>query len=186
MPGWKEFARSVRGAWLLFRLDPRGAHEFDLSLDGFWKSFWAPALMLPLDVLATLLLMPENGATTMAAVNEALGFVLFFIVWPLLLIPICRAFRLTSNFVPYVVAYNWSTVVTMALMLPVALLLASEGGRGGVGAIALIGLLIVSFIYQFVIVRMVPAATIPVAAALVVLDYLLTIVLDRTVALLLG
>ena len=47
MPSYAEIQRSVQAAWLLARGDTRGMALFDLSLEGFWKSFAAALLVAP-------------------------------------------------------------------------------------------------------------------------------------------
>ena len=39
--------KSMSGTLKLLQMKPQSMEYFDLSLDGFWKSFWALAVMAP-------------------------------------------------------------------------------------------------------------------------------------------
>ena len=49
-----EIARSLTGAWHLFLDRPDAMRYFDLSIEGFWRSFRAIVLLLPAYILSTL------------------------------------------------------------------------------------------------------------------------------------
>ncbi len=48
MPDVAFFTRSLTGALRLARFDAGGMAAFDVSFEGFWRSFWAAGLVLPL------------------------------------------------------------------------------------------------------------------------------------------
>jgi hypothetical protein len=54
MPSYAEIQRALQGAWLLARGDTRGMGLFDLSVEGFWRSFAAALLAAPAYVLVLL------------------------------------------------------------------------------------------------------------------------------------
>ena len=51
MPPKQEIVASLYGAWRLMRLDPTGMTYFNLSADGFWRSFFAAVIVAPAYVL---------------------------------------------------------------------------------------------------------------------------------------
>ena len=44
----EQIARGIRGALLLARFDARGMEYFDLSVEGFWDSFFGAVLAAPI------------------------------------------------------------------------------------------------------------------------------------------
>ena len=47
IPDQQEVIRSIYGAWRLPWLDRSGMGHFNLSVDGFWRSFFAAVLVAP-------------------------------------------------------------------------------------------------------------------------------------------
>ena len=47
MPDHDSVIRSIYGAWRLALLDPSGLNWFDVSIEGFWRSFFAAAIVAP-------------------------------------------------------------------------------------------------------------------------------------------
>lgn len=60
MPKFSEIATALYGAYRLARLDPQGMQYFDLSIGGFWRSFFAAVLMAPFFALLILLQAGED------------------------------------------------------------------------------------------------------------------------------
>ena len=57
---------SLNGAWQFIKLNPKAMDHFDISSDGFWKSFWAIALVAPIFLLGLKFsptLPPDQGPT---------------------------------------------------------------------------------------------------------------------------
>ena len=55
MPTRTEIGRSLYGAWRLLLLDPTGVQWFELSIAGFWRSFFAAALIAPVYVIMVVI-----------------------------------------------------------------------------------------------------------------------------------
>ena len=180
MPTWQEIGRGVRGAWLIFRFEPAGLWQFDLTITGFWRSFWAPALMLPVyaAVMAAL-----AGAVDAQVLLDCASYVIMVVLWPLITAWIARTFQLTAHYVPYVIASNWATVVALLVQAPVALLLAVSGDQPGFVVVALwFTTQVVIFGYQFLLTRVAFTAPAGLAAALVLLQLLVTLAVDYGLA----
>ena len=56
LPGLNEIAGSLIGAMRLFRRDAGGLQNFNMTEDGFWRSFFAIALAGPMSICAELIL----------------------------------------------------------------------------------------------------------------------------------
>ncbi len=178
-PSRDELMRSVFAAWRLLHYDRAAPHYFDLSLGGLRRSFAAPLAMLPLALLTVVLARVNDEQAHVDLFAETVGYVLFFVLWPLLLIPVARAARLTGSYVTYVIAYNWSVVVIMVFMLPAGVAQAAQGERGGMGDVIYLALALGSMIYQFMVARLAFQAPAPLAAGLVALDIALTVLIGR-------
>lgn len=126
-----EAIRSIQGALLLARFDVRGMQLFSLTLDGFWRSFFAAVLVAPFAVIVTTLTYPSGVPERSAAYTlEAIQFATEWIAFPLVMIPVARLLGLSASYVPYIIAYNWTQVVQSLLFFPIAVLSA----RGLVGS----------------------------------------------------
>ena len=119
MPTWLEIVRSVQAAWLLARGDKSALAQFDLSVDGFWKSFAAALVVAPAYILVLLdqyrfTGWPENAWAT--ALAELVSFAGGWIAFPLAAIPLTRLLGLGARYVPLIVADNWSAVIQVAAL----------------------------------------------------------------------
>lgn len=118
-----EIATGVSGAYRLARRDPAGLNWFDASLYGYWRSFWAAVVVAPAFLLLDLL---TGGFGETAGFRQVLiqiiAYVIDWVAFPLLMIAVADALGKWPNYMRYIVAYNWSAVVQMAVLLPVAVL----------------------------------------------------------------
>lgn len=122
IPSTREIVFGLFGAWRLARLDKTAMAYFDDSLEGFWKSFFAAALVAPGYVI---LLALEPGGLSGSAVAlrmfliHLLTYSLSWTVFPVIVHPICQAMDRDAAYVRYIVAFNWAKVIQMAVYLPV-------------------------------------------------------------------
>ncbi|MGB3502730.1 MAG: transporter [Mesorhizobium sp.] len=129
MPSAEQIQIYVAAAWHLI-LGRRGAiKQFDLSADGFWNSFYAMIVVLPMMLVTWVTI--ANGFGDMAgefggrlSIVLRLAFIdLLAWVAPIVVLAFsARALGIADRFVPYVVASNWGSVITSAIMLPVSLI----------------------------------------------------------------
>jgi hypothetical protein len=124
-----EIVRSTYGAWRLAHADPSGMSYFDATEEGFWRSFRVAILVAP----AYALLVAFNyagppidaGAAPLSAglprivAVEAIAYALNWIAYPLAAYYLAQALDREREYVGYIVAYNWSSVVQLALLVPV-------------------------------------------------------------------
>lgn len=122
-----EIFNSLYGAWRLLMLDPDGMSRFNLSVTGFWRSFLAAALVAPAYFATIDMGGPGdgNGAPEGLALVRTLQYLAGWVAFPILMIPIVLLMEWTGRYIPYVVAYNWSSVIMIAVMLPVSLIAAA-------------------------------------------------------------
>ncbi len=173
-----EIRRSLQGALELFRGRAEGLQCFDFSVAGFWRSFAAMLLVAPLYALEVAVDSHEGaqaGAGFFAL--KALAYVVDWILFPVLIAALAKPLDIGRFYVPYIVAYNWSSVVIAALFAP-ATLLASAGllGRGPAAVIGLM-LTVIAARYRFTIARTALQARPATALGLVLLELLLSILI---------
>ena len=109
--------------------------------------------------------------------SGGMSYLAFIAIWPVLMIPVARSFGLGAHYATYIIAYNWSTVIIMAFVLPVSALIAMVPGQ--VAGLLALALLVGSLAYVWVVTRRTLQAPPSLAVAVIVLDLLLTVALDR-------
>ena len=122
MPLRTEIFHSLYGAWRLLLLDRNGMGWFNLTVAGFWRSFLAAVIVSPfyfgtLDMGMQGAVEPE-GLLPVRTLQYAAGWISF----PIIMIIVTRLMEWTDRYVSYIVAYNWSSVIMITVMLPVTLL----------------------------------------------------------------
>lgn len=183
MPTGTEIGRSIYGAWRLLLLDSRGVHWFELSIAGFWRSFFAAALIAP--VYAIMVMIDAGDALAEADTGaivlvKGIAYGLSWIAFPVAMIFLSRLLGLTETYIPYIIALNWSAIIQTAIFFPLAALSATGALSAGIIAPLIFAVTLGLLFYQWFIARNVLAAGPFAAIALVILDLLLTIFIDRS------
>lgn len=121
---FQEGLAAMRGCWRLIRRDPEADEDFNLTIDGFWRSF---AMVLPVLVLAYPMFLSGHRIDVAMSVENGeappelqMGVSYFYllvglVIWPLAAALLARLLGVAQNYVPYMIVYNWMTVPTMAL-----------------------------------------------------------------------
>lgn len=182
IPTAQEVQRSVHGALLLARGDAGGMGWFDVSFDGFWRSFAGPLIAVPLYALLVAeryVRFGHEGPLAAVLASELLAYLLDVATLPLLGIALTRFLALGGRYVPLVVATNWATLPQVAAFLAAVVV----GGafpplRPVLPLLAWIAMLT----YQWFVVRTALGSTGNVAAAVVVLNLLVGLFVYRLVA----
>jgi hypothetical protein len=122
----EEASRSLQGAWGLLRRDPAAPTAFNATLDGFWRSFVVAVLLLPL-ILAYLALTDSAESADQAApatrwIVSILVYVIEWAAWPLVAFYLARAMNCSDRLLGYLVAYNWSQLLTGPFIIGLAVL----------------------------------------------------------------
>jgi hypothetical protein len=193
MIGAGEATRALGGAVRLFVGDPAGMRAFDLSTEGFFRSFRAIVLVVPLYaivVAAERKLVLSARATDVADAAFVLSrfgmLALDWILFPLVMAFVARAHDLGGRYAAFVVAHNWASVVGYALNVPPS----AAYGLGLIGATPALLLhvvvLAVVLRYGYVVARTALGAPPAAAAGVVALDFLLGLLLGRAAVALAG
>jgi hypothetical protein len=180
----REVSYGLFGAWRLAHLDPRGMQYFDTSIEGFWRSFWAAALMAPpyaLLVVLQLLQREVDWNPLRVLLVETIGYAIAWTAFPVAAWYLLAALGKQQRFVAYIVAYNWSNLIQMAVMLPVAALDATDGLPAPLGGVIFIAALAAVLFYQYFIARTALEVDTSIAAGLVFIDLMLGVLRQSVV-----
>jgi hypothetical protein len=125
-----EIGRAISGSIKLLNRDAEGYEGFEISIPAFWRSFAAAVLTAPAFVTALafdrkqLGLPAEEGlfADGWLVAREAVTAGLAWMAFPLAMIWVVRRLGLGRRYIGYIIAYNWSAVITATIFaLPTAL-----------------------------------------------------------------
>ena len=179
---------SLAAAWRLARFDPEAMGEFDTSYHGFFLSFGAMIVCLPMYAIILLgerrMELTAAAAAKIAASSETTFYltqgVSYLIDWlslPLAMLMISPLIGTNQRYVPFIVAYNWGTCLVFAtLFVPYLFYLSGVASFNAFLLLYYAGT-IFSLVYRWRIARdglQVPGIT---ATGIVILDVLLGVVL---------
>ncbi len=189
LPSGKEVFAGLFGAYRLARLDPQGMGFFDLTVAGFWNSFFAAVLVLPSYILVLALRtniadLPDDLFSIVLI--EALSYVVLWLLFPVVAHAIAVTLDKEDRFIPLVVASNWAAVVQMVIYLPVLLV-----GDLGLVPVALAKLLdvvgtAVVIAYRWYVIRIAFATGALGALGLVFIELMLELMLFSITSAFLG
>lgn len=173
-----ETTRAVTGACRLAVGDRNGLLFFDTSVGGFWRSFRAALIVLPIYAFVRYMDFEQAAETfplASYATAELFSYVLKWITYPLAMIYICDLLGKFDRYYAYITVYNWAGVVQMlgffcAMLLGSAL---SDGMAGFLLMMVMVAILVYEG-YIAVVVLDVPVIS---ALALVVIDMLLAVMI---------
>ncbi len=130
MPSSDEIQQYLHGAWRLMMGKPDGLRALDLSVDGFWNSFFAIVVALPALIVNWVTITDTYGDMAQTFDDRFAIFIRLAVIdlaaWLLPLAALAVAARwggIAGRYVHYVVANNWATAIIAWLMLPPAILL---------------------------------------------------------------
>jgi hypothetical protein len=179
IPDRVEVLHSLYGAWRLAMLDISGMRHFNLSVEGFWRSFFAAVIVAPgyaLLVVQRTLDRPEGYALGSTAVVESVAYVVAWAAFPLAAVVLTQLLGLGRHYVELIVAVNWAAVLQVAAFLAVVgLSLILPEALGALLLAIATGTLMV---YQWFVMRTALRTTGGVALVLVLVDLLLSTVIN--------
>ena len=183
VPAWVEVQLAVGGALKLARGDPSGLGFFDTSVDGFWRSFRAGVICYPffLILLAFRVSAAHWAASGMAhiVIVETIGYVISWVAFPLLVLPLTRYLGRENRFIPFIVAYNWSQIPQTALFVIVGADAATGLFPSGVAQVVDFAAAVAVLVYEWYIARVALQVSTSQAVPVVLLDVVLGVVLSR-------
>jgi hypothetical protein len=181
IPDQEEVYRSLYGAYRLARLDPRGMTLFNLTFEGFWRSFFAAVLVAP----AYAILVAERLAGREETLDlgwvilvQSGAYVLGWAAFPVVAIVLTRMLGLGSHYSALIIAANWAAVLQVGVFL--AVLVLSLVLSGGLGAFLLMATTLAILLYQWFVYRTALETTGGTALALLLVDLILNTAINMT------
>jgi hypothetical protein len=120
MPDREEVLRSIYGAYLLARMDVAGMRLMNLTVEGFWRSFFAAVLVAPgyaLLVAHRMMGRPDGVDAGWAILVHALAYIIGWAAFPIIALVLTFLLNVSRNYVPLIVAVNWSVVIQVVAFL---------------------------------------------------------------------
>jgi hypothetical protein len=176
----RELVASLYGAYRLARFDPRGLGFFDSSPAGARRSFFAAGIVAPFYTLMLVVGRPDGGDVDLLrfGVVEGIAYVLSWVAYPVMVEWLTRLLGCRERFKAYLVAYNWSMVLQNAVVFPITMLAGLGVLPLQVGQVLWFGVFLLILLYVGFIARAALEVTPATAAGLVLLDVLLSALID--------
>jgi hypothetical protein len=168
-----EISPAVFGAWRLARFDAGGMRYFNSSLDGFWRSFRVAVLAAPFTALFNyfeLAGVQVNGGWFRIIAGESIAYVISWTLFPLVMFYLSEAIGRRDKYLGFIVAYNWATLVQLAIILPPAFIYWLGALPHSFSVLLLTIGNIALLVYEWFVVRTALSVSGLAAAAIVALD----------------
>jgi hypothetical protein len=179
MPDRHEIASSLYGAYRLAWFDEGGMSYFNISVEGFWRSFFAAVILAPFYLLSIgpELLNPEGGFSFWAALVHFGTYAISWVLFPLVAFFATDLLGLGQRFTALVVAVNWSSILIFGL-LTISVGLAALA-QHAIIELALVVLTAGLIVYHWFVIKTALESTAPVAIAFVLFNFLLGAMLQQ-------
>jgi len=183
-----EVRSALQGSWLLFKNRPEGLRYFDMSINGFWRSFGAILPLAPLFVLTALaerkLIIEEASLDPQVLANtfwqaQITSYLIDWVTLPLVLAALAGPLGISKGYVPFVVARNWTSLLAAVFYVVPAVLFLLGIIPSGFLVLLSLAALVVIIRYRYIVTRMVLACPVSVAVGIVILDIVLSILIGE-------
>jgi hypothetical protein len=179
MPAREEVLSALYGAYRLAWFDASGMTYFNLTVEGFWRSFFAAVLVAP--AYAILVGMrssadAEGFNPALVFLTESIGYVLAWCAFPIVALVLTRMLGLDRNYVALIVAHNWSAVLQTAAFVAVVLL--GVVLPQGVGALLVTLTTGAILVYQWFVIRTALQSSGGIALMLLLVDLVVTSIIS--------
>jgi hypothetical protein len=184
-------------AFRVARFDTGASEAFDHSFEGFFRSFFAALLSLPLYVFLVVVEQrfvndePVNGANRAAAAPslgagywliEMIAYAVDWVALPLAMVLIVKLIGASHRYVPFVIAYNWgSCLVYLAMTIPSTAFLLGVATPTGIFILSY-GVAVFVITYRWRLARETLQISGLNAAAIVIFDVLLSFLITIAAA----
>ena len=117
MPDRQEIISSLYGAIRLACFDENGMRHFNISVEGFWRSFFAAVLLAPFYLISIWpeIVTPEGGFSFWSMLVHFVTYLAGWILFPLVAFFATDLLKLGHRFTALVVTVNWTSVLVFGL-----------------------------------------------------------------------
>lgn len=184
-----EIRDSLKGAWRILRGDAAGMDDFNVTTEGFWRSFQVIFLMAaPMGIrfladrqayLESHKIGLEEFPSAAFSFATVVGVGVDWVLMPILLILAANFLGIKERYAHYVIARNWASFISASLFAIPALLYLT--GIASLLVTAFMDLALLGFIlfYSYRICRVGLKADIPLALGIVIFDFFLSLFLGQ-------
>lgn len=171
---------SLIGLGRLLRWREDGFDAFEPTPRGFWQSFWIALAVLPMwiYVVSDQLARVAHPSAERFFAAQAIAYAVDWLAYPLVMVWICDFLGRWPRYYTYMVAYNWFQLVQAFAWLPMLVLMGLDAPRGLV-SIVWLSTHAVLIAYAWFLARRGLQLDAGTASALVVIDLLLGLLVDR-------
>jgi hypothetical protein len=186
----REALHGIWGAVRIIGRDPGAFEEFNISADGFWRSF---AAIVPTAILAWPLFLSSHQlavetaradgspAPSFGLARDYVYLALGFVIWPVAAALLAHALGVARNYSRYLIAYNWVSVPAIAInLVPHAAYLAGLLGWQGMIVPSLVIFIGLAYLSWYVALRGLETTPL-IAFAFLLADYALSFSLDAVI-----
>jgi len=175
MPSWIEFRLAVQGLYRLALFDRSFLDFFDRSTAGVLRSFGLFLLLLPI-VLWQVWVTNDQAIDNLFVflAGRSVAYAYNWILFPFLVLFAARYLDRDAEAAGCIAIYNWTSVLWVALQMPTTLVMAL-GVPVNVAQLLGLALLVASLVIEGFMFMVVLRLVMWQAAALVVLDFLLSL-----------
>ncbi len=185
---FSEIRSALTGSFLLAKRDVRGLQFFDVTIDGFWRSFLVVILIVPFYVLYAMQEteiaheihlqgnVPATNAGFVAARIALLG--LEWVIFPIAMIYVTRLLGLWPKYIAFIAIYNWTSLFISLALAPAAMLYFT--GMVSAQMTATINLFTILFIlyFRWYIARTILETAATTATLIVAFDLVLSLLIQ--------
>ncbi|MEL6965435.1 MAG: hypothetical protein AAFO01_21985 [Pseudomonadota bacterium] len=179
LPDRHEIASSLYGAYRLAWFDETGMGFFNISVEGFWRSFFAAVILAPFYMLSIGqdFINPEDGFSFWAAMVHFLTYGLSWVLFPLVAFFATDLLGIGQRFTALVVAVNWTSILIFGLLTISVGLVAVV--QHAITELALVILTAALIVYHWFVIKTALETTATVAIAFVLFNFLLGAMLQQ-------
>ncbi|MGI9493795.1 MAG: hypothetical protein ACR2QF_15470 [Geminicoccaceae bacterium] len=179
MPDRQEIWSSIYGAFRLACFDDSGHSHFNLTVEGFWRSFFAAILVAPGHIiLASQGFIAGGGQLSVWSLLVHVGmYAVSWIIFPLTVFFAIDLLNLGHRYTALIVAVNWAAVIEISVMvagLGLALILPPDAAK-----LLIVAIVIGLVIYQWFVIRTALQSTGTLAFAFVLFALLISVMLEQ-------
>lgn len=178
-----EMVTSLFGALRFAQGDSQAAAYFNVTHEGFWRSFTAAIIIaVPFTLLLFVrYLVSDSDIALYRYVSiHAIAYVVGWVAFPLLALFLVTVYERQHRFIAYIVTYNWASVLQNLLYMPFAILVEAHFVTGSASTLIGLVLLAIVFFYIWFITKCVLDISNFQAITIIVLDLVLSIFITST------
>jgi hypothetical protein len=180
----RDIMAALYGATRLAQGDRSGIQFFGDTVEAFWKSFWAAAILAPAYALLVIIHLsdaPVTSSLVRVTVVELVAYVALWAAFPLAMHYVTEAIDREEHYIRYIVANNWASVLQLMLQLFVASFLALDLLPHGVADALSLATYAAILVYQWFVARVGLELGSVGAAGIVLLDFVISLILNAVV-----